>query len=251
MTRVRNRTLLFVLGIASCAGYAQTKPATIQQQSERSICANVVALAGNVDMKCSNLTPAQIKAIAEIPAILKTALTNQAYLEAIKAKMDEMTQSGTTVIVHSGGVASVGQTGGITAGVVNVNEPTIPKFLGVEQVTKYGRGYTYPDKDSEGHPITYAKFYSDSIWDKSIFVVGCDRPCAPHDADILNANITLGGSVTTFSFGGTRSVVGFELTGLLHPMMANRYYLVSVVSQDTTPVKIVDIAPFLQALPPH
>jgi hypothetical protein len=49
-----------------------------------------VALAGNVDIKCSSLTPAQRKIIEGIPAILNKILANQLDTEAVMAKLDEM-----------------------------------------------------------------------------------------------------------------------------------------------------------------
>lgn len=81
-------TKMGVLLFACTSGliYGQTKQPSIEQKAEKSVCANIVALTGNVNMNCSNLsslTPAQKKALADIPEILKMALANQNYLDAI------------------------------------------------------------------------------------------------------------------------------------------------------------------------
>jgi hypothetical protein len=73
--------------IAVC-GFCQTP--SVKQESKDSTCSNIVALAGNVDIKCSSLTPAQRKIIEGIPAILSKILANQLNTEAVMAKLDEI-----------------------------------------------------------------------------------------------------------------------------------------------------------------
>jgi hypothetical protein len=78
--------LLSVLGATS----AQTAP-NVNQTATRSSCSNIVALSG-AKIDCSKLTPAQKQAIENIPAILKMAVENNDYLNAILTKLNTMSQ---------------------------------------------------------------------------------------------------------------------------------------------------------------
>ncbi len=203
-----------------------------------------MALLGDVKIDCSNLTDQQKKDIQEIPGILKVALTNQEYLKEIKLRLDQLSY-GSSVVVQS-----VGQQGGITAQTVNVTGSAIPNFAGIEKVDKDGNGHDLPDKDESGYPITYARFYADSSWDAPEIAAICDRPCMSSKAGFFTYNIEFSGSFNTYTFTNP-NVAGFELTGVLHPMLANTYYLVSVVSKDDKPVTITAIVPYLGKLPVH
>jgi hypothetical protein len=75
------------LGIA-CSAWGQSA-LSANQTAMKSSCSNIVALSG-AKVDCSNLTPAQMKALQSIPEILKTALENQGYLDAIMKKLDEL-----------------------------------------------------------------------------------------------------------------------------------------------------------------
>jgi len=236
---------LFLLAAQSAHGQ------TIVQHSHESVCSNIVALTGDVKLNCSNLTPAQKKAIEQIPAVLKMALTNQEYLAAIEAKLDEVSKPGPAVVVQSGGVASVGQMGGVTAGTVNYAGAKVPNFLGTEMVDKNGRGNALRAKDDKGHPITYARFYADTEWTDPKILVGCDRPCMPAVAEPWTWSILFSGLFDGFIASAHPEMAIFEFTGQLHPMAANTYYLVGVASLDDDPVKILTVSPFLGALPPH
>jgi hypothetical protein len=92
---------------------------TVTLRSDRSICSNVVALTGDVKINCANLTQAQKKAIEEIPAILKTALTNEQYLQAIKTKLDEVANK--QGVNASNGIATKGDSN-VTGNVVTGNQ---------------------------------------------------------------------------------------------------------------------------------
>lgn len=123
--------VLFFGFVASANG--QTAP-TVHQTSTRSSCANIVALSG-AKVNCSNLTPAQRKAIESIPSILKTALENQDYLDVIMKKLDEMSasqQPGTTNNAP-GGFAISGGT--VIAPNVN-NYAYVRRTLSMEQMTE-------------------------------------------------------------------------------------------------------------------
>jgi hypothetical protein len=73
----------------------QTVP-NVHQTATNSSCANIIALSG-AKVDCFNLTPAQKKALENIPAILKMSLENQDYLEAIMKRLDEMKLGSTQV----------------------------------------------------------------------------------------------------------------------------------------------------------
>ena len=89
----RTRTAIELMLIVWFAAFAigQTAP-TVHQTATRSSCSNIVALSG-AKVDCSNLTPAQKKALENIPAILKMALANQDYLDSIMAKLNEMSKA--------------------------------------------------------------------------------------------------------------------------------------------------------------
>jgi hypothetical protein len=106
----RRAAVVFIACISAISG-GQTPP-SVQQKAERSICANIVALTGDVKLNCSNLTEEQKKALKDIPAILKMAVSNQAYLAEILAKMEEMNrpQPAVTNNIAPGGFATSGGT---------------------------------------------------------------------------------------------------------------------------------------------
>jgi hypothetical protein len=77
------------LGLAACSN-GQNIP-TVHQTATHSSCVNIVALSG-AKVDCSNLTPAQKRALESIPAILKAAIEDRSYFDAIIKKLDEMSQ---------------------------------------------------------------------------------------------------------------------------------------------------------------
>jgi hypothetical protein len=91
-----NREFVLLLTISGGCAIGQTTP-TVQQKAEKTVCSNIVALTGNVDIKCSTLTPAQEKAIESVPGLLKKILANQ-NPDAVMAKLNELL----TAIEHSG-----------------------------------------------------------------------------------------------------------------------------------------------------
>jgi len=72
-------------------GFSQTP--SVKQESKDSPCSNIVALAGNVDIKCASLTPAQRTLLQGIPALLKKILANQIDPNAVMAKLDEIIEN--------------------------------------------------------------------------------------------------------------------------------------------------------------
>lgn len=93
----RNHLLIPSAILLALAGRAtgQNTP-TVTQEAKNSPCSNVVALAGDVKIDCSGLTPAQQKLVDSIPAILHKILVNQLNADVVLAKMDELIQLNTS-----------------------------------------------------------------------------------------------------------------------------------------------------------
>jgi len=90
MTRSIVKAALFAAFLpAVCLGQPQTE---VHQDADRSSCSNIVALTGNVNVNCSTLTPAQLRAIQKIPDLVKEILENKTEAQAILAKLDEILQ---------------------------------------------------------------------------------------------------------------------------------------------------------------
>jgi hypothetical protein len=103
--------IVFLLSIVAASnGQTETAP-TVSQSAKGSTCANIVALSG-AKVNCSNLTPEQKNALANIPSILKMALENQGYLEGILRRLNEMSAPQQPVITNNapGGFAVSGGT---------------------------------------------------------------------------------------------------------------------------------------------
>jgi hypothetical protein len=65
-------------------------PSGVKQKAIDSECTNILALAGNVNVNCSALTPKQQKIIEGIPSILHRILKNQLDPTAVTKKLDEI-----------------------------------------------------------------------------------------------------------------------------------------------------------------
>ena len=124
MTRLKQSIELLTLfvGIAGVAN-GQSNP-TVNQTGKHGSCINIVALSG-AKVDCSHLTPAQSKALENIPTILKMALENQTYLEEILKRLNEVSTNPPPVVCKDNANCGVstGQTGGITAGQIVNQEP--------------------------------------------------------------------------------------------------------------------------------
>ena len=95
---IRTKTAIELVMLFSVAAFAIGQaPPTVHQTATQSSCSNIVALSG-AKVDCSNLTPEQRKSLADIPAIMKMALENKNYLDAILAKLNEFKEQPSTVI---------------------------------------------------------------------------------------------------------------------------------------------------------
>jgi hypothetical protein len=111
--------LVLFYGFSAIAG-GQTAP-TVNQTASQSPCANIVALSG-AKVDCSNLTPAQKKALESIPAILKATLEDRSYFEAIMKKLNEMSQNTAPPTVINSAPGGFAVSGGI------LTSPTVNNF---------------------------------------------------------------------------------------------------------------------------
>ncbi|MGA2962121.1 MAG: hypothetical protein ABSD96_10640 [Candidatus Korobacteraceae bacterium] len=85
----RGPSFFVVLIATAICSFGQTAP-SVKQQARDSACSNIVALAGNVNINCSSLTPTERKLIEGIPAVLNKILANQLDPAAVMAKLDEI-----------------------------------------------------------------------------------------------------------------------------------------------------------------
>jgi hypothetical protein len=128
--------------------------------------------------------------------------------------------------------------------------PKIPQFLGIQGIMQDPRGNPYPLTDNEGHALTNVEFYADAAWNDPRILVFCDRPCTAYQAIPFQYKTLI---MPTFSFAGSTEDPNFVvfIFETIKPMSADTYYVLTVASKDSTPVKILKVAPFLGKLPPH
>jgi len=78
-----------VLAFCGALAFGQSQP-NVKQESKNSSCSNIVALAGNVDVNCSALSPDQQRVIDGIPAILHKILKYQTDPSVVMKKLDDI-----------------------------------------------------------------------------------------------------------------------------------------------------------------
>jgi hypothetical protein len=112
MTRYRRLiTASSALFLSLAFAYGQSTP-TVQQKSEKSTCTNIIALTGNVNINCSNLTPEQKKLLERIHILLKRILANQDDSKALMDKMDEILRATSRPIESVNAPNGIGTIGG-------------------------------------------------------------------------------------------------------------------------------------------
>jgi hypothetical protein len=65
----------------------------VHQKFENITCSNIVALAGDVNINCSSLSPEQKKMLERIPSLLNKILANQADPKVVGQKLDEIIET--------------------------------------------------------------------------------------------------------------------------------------------------------------
>jgi hypothetical protein len=187
----RSLDVVLVLSFVATAVSGQTTP-KVEQNSDKSSCSNIVALAGNVNVNCSSLTPEQKKLLEKIPILLNRILANQGDPKAISDKLDEVLDALSnlnqtpTVNYAPGGFATSGGTL-VNPQVNNFRDP-LPQIEVTPSITiaaeprptipsQVGRGQLQPD------PRTYSPGASVTITMKGVFrnpafIADCDVPCS-------------------------------------------------------------------------
>jgi hypothetical protein len=134
----RSLSVVLVFSFAGTVAHSQTMP-KVEQNSDKSSCSNILALAGDVNINCSALTPEQKKTLASIPSILRKILANEIDTKAVMDKLDELVAAGSrpTVIQSSSGGINV-QQGTIGADSPIINSPitigNLPKAISVQDL---------------------------------------------------------------------------------------------------------------------
>ncbi len=123
--------LLMLTNVAN----TQTKP-PLNRPSYSISCSNIVALSGNVNINCSNLTVEQKKLLGEIPSLLHRILSNQDP-KAIMEKLDQILEVASRPAApsvaqnNSGGINVQQATAGNNSSIINspVSIGQIPKSI--------------------------------------------------------------------------------------------------------------------------
>ncbi len=116
------RTSYFLSALMAVTISQGQTASTRQKKSDVNNCSNIVALTGNININCSQLTPEQRKALEQIPAMLRRILTNE-NPPALMAKIDEILKA---VSERGGGVSAPG--GIAIGGQAHVENPTVNNF---------------------------------------------------------------------------------------------------------------------------
>jgi hypothetical protein len=113
-------------------------PSTVTQEAKSSQCSNIVALAGDVKIDCTSLTPAQQKLVESIPGLLHKILVNQLDPNTVTTKLDEILKevrridpSGPVVSYTTNGYKRVARSGQISM-MIDDNLPTCKVFQQME-----------------------------------------------------------------------------------------------------------------------
>lgn len=133
---------------------------------------------------------------------------------------------------------------------VNNYGPKLPTFLGTELVDKDSQGSAYATTNQAGHALTHVRFYADSSWDDPRIGVLCDRPCTADQVQQLRQPVLISPSFLGASSPSEPNVAIFIFT-TLKPMAADTYYVLTVASLDSSPVRILKVAPFIGKISPH
>jgi len=198
----RSLNLALALAIVATA-HAQTSP-KVEQNSDKSTCSNIVALAGNVSVNCSNLTPEQQKLFGKIPTLLNRILANQANPKVLSDKLDEVLETLSrlnqppTVNYAPGGFATSGGTL-VNPQVNNFRDPLpaidvtqsmpIPAQPKPETPPQIVRGLPFdPRIYNPGASVTITV---KGAFRNPAFVADCDVPCSFDSQFILQKGASI------------------------------------------------------------
>jgi hypothetical protein len=227
-TRIAIELAMLICIAAFASGQATP---TVHQTAARSSCSNIVALSG-AKVDCSNLTPAQKKALESIPAIMKMAIENQDYLETIMKRLAEMPAGQPVINSAPGGFAISGGTL-VNPQVTNLGPPPVT----VRWIFDPNH---QPAPSSSGHPLATVIFWTDRNDEMGQFAVTCDRPClADSMCVLLGHSPGLAAHIEPDETAENENIATFFF---LSPFPANFRCNLTVESQDDKPVKILKVA---------
>lgn len=117
-----------------------------------------------------------------------------------------------------------------------------PEILGYELVPTSN----LPEKPA----VTKFKFYTGSVWDDPKFAVICDRPCKALEMEYVSPPPVVFGPI--FETGTYPDAPNFAIfLPLIKPFPADRYFVFTVASQDSTPVQIIRVASLVAPVKPR
>jgi hypothetical protein len=150
-----------------------------------------------------------------------------------------------SITAQPGSVVSVGQSGGITAGTINIAPPT-PKIMGFGIVQPSDPEYKVFPAIADKRLVTQVKFYGDVAWNDPKFAIYCDRPCTPIYVEPLHPDQII---IPGFTGYRVKSIPNGAVFAIRHtPFLSNEYFQVAVQSEDNNPVQVLKIEPFLGEL---
>jgi hypothetical protein len=228
--------------------------AAVKQKPGQSLCSNVVALAGNVNINCSTLSKSEKATIDSIPAILHKILVNELPTDEVLKKLDELQKEiadrnslSTSISVqcdqNSGNCAGVNNGQQITNRYGEQEPP--PVILNVEQ-TRLGAGAKLildEPGDLVKNPGVIITFTVDRIFSIPEFDIFCDHPCKASDGAIQNGMMF---QARTFdSTNPLHTRIAFNTAGVVHP---GDKILVIVRSLAGDDFAVTRVEPFMEAL---
>jgi len=134
--------------------------------------------------------------------------------------------------------------------VTNNFGPKLPNFLDVKEVELDSGGFPYPKEDSSGHPLTNVRFYADEAWDDPRIGVICDRPCMAGQAQPFQRSTLISPTFISASSPEEPNIVVF-IFQTIKPMSADTYYVLTLASKDSIPVKVLRVVPIVGTIKPH
>jgi hypothetical protein len=136
--------VILALSFIATVAHGQSTP-KIEQNSNKSVCSNIVALTGDVHINCSSLTPEQKKTLDTIPAILRKILANEIDPKTVMEKLDEIlaaaSRQATPSVAqsNSGGINIQQGTTGADSPIINspITVGNIPKAISVQDMVVF------------------------------------------------------------------------------------------------------------------
>jgi len=196
----RSLNVVLTLSFIATGAHGQSIP-NLEQNSAKSGCSDIVALAGDVTINCSSLTSEQKKTLDTIPAILRKILAKKIDTKAVMDKLDEIVAATsrpaipTTVQNNNGGINIQQGTIGADSPIINspITVGNIPKAISVQDMTLLKKHFL--DAKSKSKIQVSADQFSEAV---------------PLPDDFYDA---LKGGQWTMVDAGVNHVIGFSAPG--------------------------------------